>query len=476
MSKKWILPEDRYFDTDPAQKKIAVELYEAVRDLPIVSPHGHVDPALFGNHSTGFGTPADLLIIPDHYVFRVFYSQGLRLEDFGIPRKDGSTEGIEQDHRKIWQRFAENLHLMRTTASYSWLAYEFKFVLGIDEIPDAENAQKIYGEIQEKLNSAEYQPRALFKKMNIEVLSTTDAAADSLAMHQEIRQSGWDGRIIPAFRPDAVVNLNTPGFKQEIEKLSRASGLEIVDFKSYIQALENRRAFFKQMGAVSTDHAIISPNTTALSEAELDRLFSAALKGNVTAEEAAAFAGHMLNEMARMSCEDGLVMQLHPGVLRSHNSEIYNKFGVDKGDDIPVTTEFTRNLHPLLTKYGNHPNFTLCLFTLDETTYSRELAPLAGHYPSLRLGPPWWFNDSWNGMTRFFDSVTETAGIYNLSGFVDDTRAFPSIPARHDVWRRVVANWLAKMVARSFIDLQDAHELAEMLVYHQPKSVYKLNA
>ena len=474
MSKKWFLPEDRYFDSDPAQKKIAAEVYEKVKNLPIVSPHGHVDPGLFGNKIAGFGTPADLLIIPDHYVFRLFYSQGLKLEDFGIPRKDGSKEGIEQDHRKIWQRFADNFHLMRTTASYSWLAYEFKFVLGIDEIPDSQNAQILYDQIQEKLNSKEYLPRALYERMNIEVLSTTDGAADSLAIHKEIKDSGWCGRVIPAFRPDAVVNLNTPDFKGEIEKLSIASGIDVADYRSYIRALENRRTFFKEMGAVSTDHAVVTPITAELSEADLNILLHNAMNGQCDAEGTAAFTGHMLSEMARMSCEDGLVMQLHPGVLRNHNSGVYEKFGSDKGCDIPVATEYTRNLQPLLSKYGSHPNFTLCLFSLDEYTYSRELAPLAGHYPAIRLGPPWWFNDSWNGMTRFFDSVTETAGLYNLSGFVDDTRAFPSIPARHDVWRRVVSNWLAKMVVRSFIDLDDAHELANMLAYKQPKAVYKL--
>ncbi len=474
MIKKWNFPEDRFFDPDASQKKIAMELYESVKDLPIVSPHGHVDPKLFSRDSKGFGTPADLLIIPDHYVFRLFYSQGLPLEDFGIQRKDGSKEGIEQDHRKIWQRFADHFYLLRTTASYSWLAYEFKVVLGIEEIPDTENAQNIYDEIQEKLNSPEFKPRNLFDRFQIEVLSTTDGAADPLSIHQEIKNSEWKGNIIPAFRPDAVMNLGSPDFKKEINQLSGISGVDIIDFKSYIQALESRRRFFKTMGAVSTDHAVVSPLTSELTESELDRLFQKALKGESTEADQAAFSGHMLNEMARMSCEDGMVMQLHSGVFRNHNHMIYDRFGADKGCDIPITTEFTRNLQPLLTKYGNDPRFTLCLFTVDEYTYSRELAPLAGHYPAIRLGPPWWFNDSWNGMSRFFDSVTETAGLYNLSGFIDDTRAFPSIPARHDVWRRVVSNWLAKMVVRSFIDMTDAFELANMLVYQQPKAVYKL--
>ncbi len=474
MGKKWNLPEDRFFDVDPTVRKDALEIYESVKDLPIISPHGHVDPNLFTSQNKGFGTPSDLLIIPDHYVFRLFYSQGMKMEDFGIPMADGDRSSVEKDHRKIWQRFADNFHLLRTTASYTWLAYEFKFILGIDEIPDSQNAQKIYDEINEKLNSPEFQPRALFKKMNIEVMSTTDGASDSLAAHKEIRDSGWDGKIIPAFRPDSIMRICMPGFKNEIEKLSQRSNISINKFKDYIAAIENRRAFFKTMGCVSTDSGVMTPYTYELSEKEADEIFQRALLGKATAADDKAFTGHILCEMARMSCDDGLVMQLHPGVYRNHNDPFYAKFGMDKGGDIPTQTEYTYNMHDLLAKYGNNPNFTLCLFTVDESSFSRELGPLAGHYPALRLGPPWWFLDTWNGMNRFLDAVTETAGVCNLSGFVDDTRAYPSIPARHDVWRRVVSNWLARMECRSFIDKSDALEIAEKLSYSQPKAVYKL--
>lgn len=474
MSKKWNLSEDRFFDPEPSQKNVAMEIYGRIKDLPIVSPHGHVDPKLFTDDTPGFGSPSDLLVIPDHYIFRLFYSQGLNLEDFGISRRDGSKNNVEQDHRKIWQRFADNFHLLRTTASYSWLAYEFKFILGVDDVLDSENAMSIYDEIKEKLDSPDFQPRALYKKMNIEVLCTTDGASDSLKSHQEIAKSGWDGRILPTFRPDAVTNLRGENFQDEVRKLAEVDGKEIKNYGDYLSALENRRQYFIKMGAVSTDQAVISPVTNEISYDEMNKLFMEALEGKASRSDAAMFAGQMVNEMARMSCDDKLVMQLHPGVLRNHNQAIYEKFGHDKGGDIPVQTEFTNNLRPLLNQYGNTPGFTLCLFTVDEYTYSRELAPLAGHYPSIRLGPPWWFNDSWNGMTRFFDSVTETAGLYNLSGFIDDTRAFLSIPARHDVYRRVVSNWLAKMTVRSFIDLESAHELASLLVYTQPKSVYKL--
>lgn len=475
MNKEWNLPEDRFFDNEPSQKKAALEIYEAVKDLPIVSPHGHIDPKIFLDGNKGFGTPVDLLIIPDHYVFRLFYSQGMRMEDFGIPRSDGNRDSVEKDHRKIWQRFSENFHLLIGTASYTWLAYELKYVLGIDSIPCKENAQAIYDEIQEKLDSPEFQPRKLFEKMNIEIVSTTDGASDTLEVHQAIRNSGWKGTVVPAFRPDAVMNINLPGFPSEVQRLSEVSKINITDFHSYIEAISQRRSFFKSMGAVSTDHAVITPYTVHLSDDEIERIFQKGMNGTITPEESKSFIGHMLVEMARMSCEDHLVMQLHPGVLRSHNQSVFNKFGVDKGGDIPVSVEFTNNLHCLLNLYGNDLNFRLCLFTIDESTFSRELSPLAGHYPAVRLGAPWWFLDTWNGMTRFLDAVTESAGLCNLSGFVDDTRAFLSIPARHDVWRRVVSDWLAKMTVRSFMQKEDAIRIAQELAYYQPKDFYHLN-
>lgn len=474
MSKKWLFPEDRFFDPDPTQKKEALEIYERVRDLPIVSPHGHVDPALFTETGPGFGDPAEALIIPDHYVFRVFYSQGMQLEDFGIRLRPGVPGRSESDHRLVWRRFCEKFYLLRGTASFNWFSYEFKVVFGIDEIPDSDNADRLYDELSEKLASPEFRPRALMDRLNIETLCTTDGAADSLSAHDEIRRSGWATRVRPTFRPDSMVALRSPDFPSEIARLSEASGVKIRSFDGYIEALRKRRAFFKSMGAVSADHGVFATDTDRLPKAEMDKIFRRALLGDVNVSKERDFMAHMLCEFAAMSCEDGFVMQLHPGVLRNHNQFIYDRFGADKGCDIPVETEFTKHLLPLLNEFGNHPNFRLVLFTIDESTYSRELAPLAGHYPALRLGPPWWFNDSWNGMTRFFDSVVETAGLYNLSGFIDDTRAFPSIPARHDVFRRVLANWLAKMVCRSFIDLDDAHELAKLLSYDQPKAIYGL--
>jgi glucuronate isomerase len=467
---------DRYFSPDPAMREVARELYQSVASFPLVCPHGHVDPRLFANPDATFGSPADLFIIPDHYVTRMLYSQGIPLESLGIPPSPWKGEGVrvESDHRKIWRLFCENFHLFRGTPSGMWLTDELASVFGVDEKPDASNADRLFDTVSEKLASPEFSPRRLFERFNIKVICTTDAAADTLEHHKAIQQSGWDGEIRPTFRPDGVVNLDAPRWRANIEALSQASGIDVVDYASFIHALEQRRAFFQSMGATATDHAALTPTTAELTLAEADAIFQRALKGRSDPTDPARFTAHMLMEMARMSLEDGLVMQLHPGSLRNHNDLIFVKFGLDKGADIPVRTEYTRNLQPLLNRYGNDPRLTLILFTLDETTYSRELAPLAGHYPALKLGPPWWFFDSLNGMARYFDLVMETAGMYNTAGFNDDTRAFCSIPARHDVWRRASAHWLAGLVVRHIVDIDDASAMIQDLAVDLARQAYKL--
>jgi len=471
MSEKLILDENRFFDSDSTVRNIACELYEGVKNLPIVSPHGHVDPKLFSENKP-FPDPTELILIPDHYVFRMLYSQGIKLESLGIPTRDGSP--VETDHRKIWQIFGDHFYLFAGTPTGAWLNHEFSTVFGIQEKLNGESALRIYDEVQEKLNSPEFLPRSMFERFNVEVLTTTDGAADTLEHHQKIKESGWKGNIIPCFRPDAVVNLTVKGWKQNIHALEQMSGIEINSFKSYIAALENRREFFKSMGAVSTDQGVTSPFTQELSPNEVENIFQRALQNKATEEDAAQFTAHILMEMARMSIEDGLVMQIHPGSFRNHNQFIFEKFGPDKGCDIPIQTEYTDNLYNVLNKYGNDPRLSLIVFTLDETSYSRELAPLAGHYPAMKLGPAWWFNDSIEGMTRYRQMVTETAGIYNTVGFNDDTRAFPSIPARHDLSRRVDSNFLAGLVARHIIDMNDARKMSRAMVYDLVKTAYKL--
>ena len=485
---------NRYFSSDPAQNSAAVALYDSVANLPLICPHGHVDPRLFADPDYHFGSPVDLLIIPDHYIFRMLYSQGISLDDLGIPTKlpskspstgqclrdssklggDLSNAGV-RNHREIWRTVCANWHLFRATPTGIWLRDELAEVFGIHLKLNSRNADAIYDAIEDRLSRVEFRPRALFERFNIEMLATTDAATDALEHHQAIRDSGWGGRIIPTFRPDAVVNIDAAGWRANIDRLAEVAGCDVLDYASYIRALEERRAFFKSMGATATDHAAMTAFTESLPVADAEAIFERALKGEATAKDAAGFTGHMLIEMARMSSEDGLVMQLHVGSFRNHNPQIFARYGPDMGADIPIRSEFTKNLKCLLDRFGAHPNLTLVLFNLDETTYSRELAPLAGHYPILRLGPPWWFFDSWLGMTRFLDDMVETAGIYNLAGFNDDTRAYPSIPTRHDVWRRVCANWLAGQLVRGFIDEEDAYEMIRALAYDLAKTTYRLD-
>ncbi len=466
-----VLNKYRFFDPDEKIRETAFNLYSAVKDLPIISPHGHVDPKLLANNEP-FPDPTELIIIPDHYIYRMLYSQGISLEELGIPTIDGTK--VEKDHRKIWQIFGDNFYLYAGTPTGVWLRHEFAEVFGIEEKLNSKNAMNIYDRIQEKLNTKEFLPRTLFEKFNIEVLTTTDGAADSLEYHKKLKDSGWKGKVVPCFRPDAVVNILAKNWKEEINKLSSASGIEVNSYNSFVKALENRREYFKTLGAVSTDQGIISPYTHQLSYGEVDAIFNRALKGHATENDQMLFIANMLMEMARMSTEDGLVMQIHPGSLRNHNEKLFERFGLDKGADIPLQTEYTKNLHELLNKYGSNPELTLIVFTLDESTYSRELATLAGHYPAMKLGPPWWFHDSIQGMTRFRQRVTETAGFYNTAGFNDDTRAFLSIPARHDLSRRMDSNFLANQVARHIIELEDARQISHALAYDLVKKAYKL--
>ncbi|HKP87297.1 MAG TPA: glucuronate isomerase [Blastocatellia bacterium] len=472
-SVKTFLPPDRYFDPEPKQKEIAQALYHQVAGAPLVCPHGHVDPRMFADPDYDFGTPTELLLVPDHYVFRMLYSQGIPLDRLGIPTVDGSR--VESDHRRIWQIFADNFHLFRGTPTGMWLSHELYDVFGVDEKLTSESALSIYDRIAAQLAKPEFRPRRLFEKFNIEVLATTDAATDPLDHHRAIRESGWEGRVVPTFRPDGVINIDRPDWRDNVRALGGVSGYEITSFSRLIQALEERRAHFKSMGATATDHAVLTPYTTELSGREAEAIFGRALNGQASETDAAQFTGHMMIECARMSIEDGLVMQLHPGSYRNHNQSLFERFGPDKGADIPIPLEFTRNLWPLLNKYGNDPRLTLILFTLDESTYSRELAPLAGHYPALKLGPPWWFYDSLNGMKRYRDLVMETAGLYNTVGFNDDTRAFPSIPARHDLSRRVDANWLAGLVVRGVVDMADAEQMIHDTAYRLAKRAYKFD-
>ncbi|HVO91140.1 MAG TPA: glucuronate isomerase [Casimicrobiaceae bacterium] len=465
------LDPDRLFPTEPSTRLLARRLYDTVSALPIVSPHGHTDPQWYAD-DTPFGDASALFITPDHYVFRMLYSQGIALEDLGIPRRDGGP--IEGDARRIWHRFAANYHLFRGTPTRIWLDHAFATVFGIDERLTAQSADRYFDTINAALARPEFRPRALFERFNIEVIATTESPLDPLLHHRKMRESGWKGRVVTAYRPDPVVDPEFDGFAANVQQLGALTGENAATWQGYLAAHRRRRAFFKSMGATSTDHGHPTAFTCDLSPSECQRLLDGALRGALNRNEAEAFRGQMLTEMAGMSLDDQLVLQIHPGAVRNHNRLVHERFGRDKGADIPMRTDYVHALAPLLARYGNERDLSIILFTLDETSYARELAPLAGHYPVLKLGPPWWFHDSFEGMLRFLGQVVETAGFYNTVGFNDDTRAFMSIPARHDVWRRVACRFLANAVREHRLDEDEAFELAPLLAYGFAKSAYKL--
>nr|WP_320141130.1 glucuronate isomerase [uncultured Cohaesibacter sp.] len=466
-----MLDPDRLFPIEDKARSIARSLYEGVRSMPIISPHGHTDPSWFAKNER-FPNPAQLFITPDHYVFRMLCSQGVRLEDVGVPRIDGGW--TETDGRKIWRIFAKHAYLFRATPSRMWLGHAFEDVFGWTEWLNEDNADRAYDHIAECLEKPEFLPRALYERFNIEALATTESPLDDLKWHRAIRESGWKGRVVTAYRPDPVVDPHYKGFIENIEKFGAIAGVDATKWEGYLEAHRIRRAYFKDFGATSSDHGHLTARTENLPQEEAAALFQKALRGECSAEEADAFRGHMLTEMARMSLEDGLVLQIHPGSNRNHSNPVFETFGLDKGVDIPTRTDYVHALKPLLDAVGMERELKIILFTLDETSYARELAPLAGVYPALRLGPAWWFHDSPEGMRRFREMTTETAGFYNTVGFNDDTRAFCSIPARHDVARRVDCAFLATLVATGRLGEDEATEVAADLTYRLVKQAYRL--
>ena len=462
-----ILHEDRLFPADPDVRSIARRLYASISNLPIISPHGHTDASWFAGNEP-FPDPTQLLILPDHYVYRMLYSQGVSMHDLGIRQPNPANS------RKTWRIFAEHYYLFRGTPTSIWLDYEFEKLFGLDQRLSAATADHYFDVIAEKLRQPEFLPRALYDRFRIELLATTDSPLDSLEHHRAIRESDWKARIVPTFRPDSVVDPAFDGFHKNLARLGELTGEDTASWPGYLNALRKTRERFKSLGCTATDHGHPTANTANLSASAAGELFAVILSGHATAEQQELFRAQMLTEMARMSVEDGLVMQVHPGSFRNHNKQVFEHFGRDSGADIPTATDYVHALKPLLDLFGNKSGFTLILFTLDESTYSRELAPLAGHYPCLRLGPPWWFHDSPEGMLRFREMATESAGFYNTVGFNDDTRAFLSIPARHDVARRTDSAFLARLVAEHRIDEEEAFELAQDLTVNLVRKTYRL--
>lgn len=467
-----LLHKDRLFPVDADTRAIARRLYATIESLPIISPHGHTQASWFAENKP-FADPASLFILPDHYVYRMLYSQGdVTLDQLGIGT--GTAGHPLKDPREVWRLFADRYYLFRGTPTRLWLDHVFEELFGMHERLAAHNADLYYDTIAAKLATPEFLPRALYERANIEVLATTDSALDSLTAHSALKSSGWRGRVLPTFRPDACVDPEFPGFQQNVVKLGARYKEDTSTWHGYLAALRAARAFFKQQGATATDHGHPTPQTAALSPAEAATLFERVISGGASAADAELFRAQMLTEMARMSLADGLVMQIHPGSVRNHNQELFGRFGRDVGADIPQQTEYVHALKPLLDQFGNEASLMIILFTLDETAYSRELAPLAGHYPCLRLGPPWWFHDSPEGMMRFREQTTETAGFYNTVGFNDDTRAFLSIPARHDVARRVDCAFLARLVSEHRLDEDEAADVAYDLTNGLVRRAYKL--
>jgi len=470
MARPLHLDPDRLFPADERTRGIARALYAGIADLPIVSPHGHVDPSWFATDAP-WTNATELLLAPDHYLFRMLYSQGLDLDALAIPRHG---EAPATDPRAAWRLFAEHYHLFRGTPSRMWLDHVFAEVFGFEVALDGSTADSYYDTVGERLATDAYRPRALFDRFRIDFLATTEGAHDDLSHHRAIRDSGWGGRVVSTYRPDGVIDVEHEQFGPAMARFAELTGRDVWRWPDYLDAHRDRRAFFRSLGATATDHGHPTAATANLSPAEAEALFRRVTGPAPTPADAELFRAQMLTEMARMSVDDGMVMQIHPGSFRNHNAALFASHGRDKGADIPLRTDYVAALKPMLDVVGTERDLTVILFTLDETTYTRELAPLAGHYPCLRLGPAWWFHDSPEGMRRFREMTTETAGFYNTVGFNDDTRAFLSIPARHDVARRVDCGFLARLVAEGRLADWEAAELADELTSGLVRRAYRI--
>jgi glucuronate isomerase len=461
---------DRLFPADPSLRRLCNQLYAEVKSAPIISPHGHTDPAWFAD-DMAFDNALSLLVVPDHYVLRMLYSRGVAFEDLGVPDREG---GVRVTPREGWRRFAENYYLFAGTPSRLWLDTTFQTVFGLDIQLNADSADHYFDHINECLQQPEFRPRALLDRFNVAYIATTEHALDPLTHHKKLVADGMSSRVTTTFRPDDVLDPDFHNFGANIERLGELTGEDVASFSGYLAALRARRAFFRSVGATATDHGPATPFTADLDVHDAARLYQRCCAGTASADERTLFRGHMLTEMARMSIEDGMVMQLHPGSCRNHNRPLFTLFGSDKGADIPQRVDYCEALRPLLNAVGNDPRLELIVFTLDESNYARELAPLAGHYPALRLGPPWWFHDSPEGILRFRHAVTETAGFYNTAGFNDDTRALLSIPARHDMARRMDCRFLAEWVLDGRLSESEAMHLIGVLTTDLVTEAYRL--
>jgi glucuronate isomerase len=464
------LHPDRLLPSEPGLRSTARRLYDSVKDLPIISPHGHV-PAQWLADDIPFSDPTSLLITPDHYVNRMLHAHGVELSVLGV----GQGPMTERASREAVRSLCSHWSAYRGTPVRLWFDTQLGEIFDVTVRPSAETADQIYDQVASCIAAPEFKPRALYEKFKIELLATTDDPCDDLAAHQFLRDDeSWQGRVIPTFRPDKYLESAFPAWNADVDRLAAVSGVDTGDYAGFIAAMENRRQYFKDNGAVSSDHSHFDARTDALEVSEAERIFASARKGEVSEVEATALRRHLVSEMARMACDDGLVMTIHPGVRRNHHLPTFEKYGADVGTDIPTQMEFTEALRPMLNRFGTHPNFQLVIFTIDETVFSREIAPLAGFYPSVFAGVPWWFIDAPEAIRRYRGAITESAGFAKTSGFIDDTRAMCSIPARHDMSRRLDAGFVAQLVAEHRLDEEEALEVMHDLVVTNPRRAFKL--
>lgn len=448
----------------------ALDIYEGVRDLPIVSPHGHCKSEWFAENRP-FANPAELFVMADPVVFRMLYGQGVALDELGV-----GVPQAQYNPRAVFRNLAAHWHKFRGTPSHMWLSNALAHVFGVVMPLSQETADQIYDRVDAELKSARMYPQALMQSFNIEVLSTTESALSDLTHHKAVRRQKLRGKIIPTFRPDSLLDPKHPDFAADIATLGEMTGEDTQNFAGYLEALRERRAIFMANGATATDHMVDDLMTCHLTEKRAATLFAKALAGTITPKERQSFVGHMLTEMAQMSVEDGLVMQIHAGNMRNTNKSLHSEYGINLGADMPVSVDWVRGMEALLNRVGNERDMNILLFTLDESAYARQLAPMVSHWPSLRLGGPWRVHNSVNGVARYLDQVVETAGYWKLAGFNDDTRALMSIPARHDMWRRGVSLHLAQQRARGILSRGDTEEIARLLCRDLAIDAYKLGS
>lgn len=461
---------DRLLPADARLRDIARELYQVVADLPIISPHGHVPPQWFADN-INFANPTALLLTPDHYINRLLHANGVQLEDMGV----GQTEFTDEQARGAFRIFCRHWKEYRGTPMKYWFEDELANVFELDIVPSEQTADELYDRISELLATDAFRARDLHDRFNIEFIATTDDPCDDLGYHQRIRQDdSWDGVVAPTFRPDHYLEPNRADWKERVARLGEVSGIDVATYAGWVAAMENRRAYFKENGAVSTDHAHLDPGMIRLAEATAEDLYAQAQAGTISVEDGARLRRHMMFEQARMASEDGLVMTLHPAAYRNHHTPTHLRFGPDVGCDFPYATEWVANLQPMLSEFGTNPNFKLVLFTMDETTFSREIGPMASFYPSVYAGAPWWFLDTPDGVTRYREAITESCGFGKTSGMIDDTRALLSIPARHDMARRLDSGYLARLVGENRLTMDEAVDTAHDLVVRQPKRAFNL--